>query len=160
MIRHLIQYNILDYFLPRLRKFYRKLGILEDLDRGTYKVLVRLVRWLFYKKLWKAKVRGTNFVPKGGAGIVVSNHCHILDPIIISSVLPGYLRWVSKIENYYYPFFRGFLQAGGSIPIRRGQSDRNATLGSPGLRGTLSTHSERATCAARYGSRAWRQGSG
>lgn len=126
VLKHLIQYNILDYFTPRLRKFYRKLGIQKEMNHAAYWMCHRIVRYLFFKKVWKATIVGAENIPKGGAAVVVSNHSHVMDPLFISATFPRIVNWVSKIENYYTPFFRTFLQIGGSIPIRRGQSDTNA----------------------------------
>lgn len=126
LLRHLIQYNVLDYFIPFLRKIFRKIGIQTQMNHAAYWTLHKLARWLFYKKIWKVKIYGANNIPMNGAAVVVANHSHVIDPLFISAAFPRIVNWVSKIENYYTPFFRTFLQVGGSIPIRRGSSDRNA----------------------------------
>ena len=125
LIKHIIQYNVFDYFIPRLRKFYRKIGILDFMDTRFYWIAWRIVR-LAKRKLWPGKVTGISNIPKEGAAIFVPNHSHALDPFLSASNVYRKVHWVSKMENYKYPFFRPILQMSGSIPIRRGQSDQNA----------------------------------
>lgn len=117
---------MLDYFTPRLRKLYKRLGIATEMNHAAYWIIHRLGVWLFFKKVWKVTISGRENIPRSGGAIVVANHSHVIDPLLISAAFPRILNWVSKIENYYTPFFRTFLQIGGSIPIRRGQSDKNA----------------------------------
>ena len=125
-LKHIIRYNPLDYFNPKLRRIYKKLGILDSMDHATYYILKKLFQWLIMKKLWTVTANGGHSIPKTGAAIVVSNHSHLIDPLFISTAFPRTLHWVSKIENFYHPFFRPFLQVAGSIPVRRGQSDQTA----------------------------------
>ena len=125
-LKHIIRYNALDYFNPKLRKFYKKLGILDSMDHVTYFLLKKLFKWLLMKKLWTVTAKGGSNFPKSGAAIVVANHSHLIDPLFIATAAPRVLNWVSKIENFYHPFFRPFLQVAGSIPVRRGQSDQIA----------------------------------
>jgi len=125
LIKHIIQYNIFDYFIPRLRKFYRKIGILEFMDERFYWFAWKLVR-IAKRKLWPGKITGTSKIPNEGAAIFVPNHSHALDPFLSASQVHRKVHWVSKMENYKYPFFRPILQMTGSIPLRRGVSDQNA----------------------------------
>jgi len=76
LIKHIIQYNAFDYFVPRLRKFYRKIGILEMMDDIFYWQAWYIIR-LAKRKLWPGKVTGSSNIPKEGAAIFVPNHSHI-----------------------------------------------------------------------------------
>ncbi|MHA1520528.1 MAG: lysophospholipid acyltransferase family protein [Promethearchaeota archaeon] len=124
-IKHLIRYNPFDYFIPYLRKFYRKLGILDFLDNQTYWVLWRLAR-LLKAKVFPGKTTGVGNIPTKGAGVFIVNHSNLFDPFFSGSRVHREVHWLSKIENYYVPFLRMILQSSGSIPLRRGQSDQNA----------------------------------
>lgn len=124
-IKHLIRYNPIDYFVPRLRAFYRKIGILEFLDDRTFWILWKISRML-KRKAFPGTTTGVANVPMTGAGLFVSNHSHLFDPFFSASQVHREVHWVSKIENYYTPFFRPILQTTGCIPVRRGQSDQNA----------------------------------
>ncbi len=126
-VKHIIKYNLFDYLIPRLRKIYKKLGILDFMDDRFYWLAWRLCRWAFMgKRLWHGDSTYEGLIPQTGAGIFIANHNHALDPFISACRVNRKVRWVSKIENYYLPFFRPILQMSGSIPIRRGESDQNA----------------------------------
>ncbi len=125
LIKHIIRYNIFDYFIPKLRKFYKKIGILDFMDTLFYWQAWRFVR-LAKHILWPGKVTGVSNIPQKGAAIFLPNHSHALDPFLSASNVPRKVHWVSKMENYKYPLFRPILQCSGSIPLRRGQSDQNA----------------------------------
>ncbi len=124
-IKHLIRYNPFDYLIPYLRKFYSKLGILELLDDQTFWVVWKLAR-LLKSKVFPGKTTGAGNVPIKGAGVFIVNHSNLFDPFLSGSQVPREVHWLSKIENYYIPFFRMILQCTGSIPLRRDQSDQNA----------------------------------
>ncbi len=125
-IKHIIRYNIFDYGVPRLRKLYKKLGILEFMDTQFYWLAWKVVRWALREKIWTGKTTGAANVPPTGAAIFVPNHSHALDPFFSGVSMYRRIHWVSKIENYHHPFFRPILQCTGSIPLRRGKSDKNA----------------------------------
>ncbi|WP_457559599.1 lysophospholipid acyltransferase family protein [Candidatus Harpocratesius sp.] len=124
-VKHIIRYNPLDYFIPWLRAFYRKLGILDYLDSQTYWILWKIVR-ILKRKAFPGKTTGVANVPMSGAGIFIANHSHLFDPFLSASQVHRPVHWLSKIENFYTPFFRPILQTTGCIPVRRGQSDQNA----------------------------------
>ncbi len=125
-IKHIIRYNVLDYGVPRLRKLYKKLGILEFMDTRFYWLAWKIVHWVLRDKIWTGKTIGAANVPPTGAAIFVPNHSHALDPFFSGVSIYRKVHWVSKIENYSHPFFRPILQCTGSIPLRRGKSDKNA----------------------------------
>ncbi|UYP44619.1 hypothetical protein NEF87_000904 [Candidatus Lokiarchaeum ossiferum] len=126
-VKHIIKYNVLDYFIPRLRRLYKRLGILDVMDNCFYWIAWKLCNWAFTKgRLWSGDSTHEANVPQTGAGIFIANHSHALDPFISACRINRKVHWVSKIENYYLPFFRPILQSSGSIPIRRGESDQNA----------------------------------
>ena len=78
------------------------------------------------EKIWTGKTTGAANIPTSGAAIFVPNHSHALDPFYSGVCVHRKVHWVSKIENYFHPFFRPILQCTGSIPLRRGKSDKNA----------------------------------
>lgn len=123
-LKHLIRYNPLDYGIPHLRAFYRKLGILEYLDEQTYWVLWKITR-ILKLKAWPGESTGMSNVPKTDAAVFVCNHSHLFDPFFSASRVYRRVMWVSKIENYSTPFFRPILSTTSCIPVRRGESDMN-----------------------------------
>ncbi len=70
--------------------------------------------------LWKFRVEGQ---PPSGIDhesyVVVSNHQSTADPFLLSS-LPWDMRWISKESLFKLPLIGWMMQAGGDIPIKRG----------------------------------------
>ncbi|TFH26733.1 MAG: 1-acyl-sn-glycerol-3-phosphate acyltransferase [Promethearchaeota archaeon] len=124
-IKHLIRYNAFDYSNPYLRRFYRKIGLIDYMDKQAYWFMWKLVR-MIKAKAFPGISTGKGNVPMKGAGIFVCNHSHLFDPFLSACHVFREVHWMSKIENYFIPFFKPLLQASGSIPVRRGQSDQNA----------------------------------
>ncbi|MHA1612739.1 MAG: lysophospholipid acyltransferase family protein, partial [Promethearchaeota archaeon] len=124
-IKHIIRYNVFDYTNQYLRRFYRKIGLIDYMDNQAYWFMWKLVV-IIKKKFFPGKSTGKTNVPMKGGGLFVSNHSHLFDPFLSACHVYREVHWLSKIENYYIPFFRPLLQASGSIPVRRGQSDQNA----------------------------------
>ena len=125
-LKHLIRYNPLDYWGPRYRKFLKRLGILKYLDSQFYWIWWDFGTWLFGKVLWKGKYFGITKVNHNGSAIYIANHSNAIDPFFASRYIYSKTRWLSKIENFQIPFYRMFLHTGGAIPVRRGESDKNA----------------------------------
>ena len=74
------------------------------------------------------RVRGREHVPASGPYILASNHINWKDPPVVSLALAIPIRWMAKAEVFRW-FVIGFLLRGiGSIPVRRGESDRRAMV--------------------------------
>ncbi len=75
--------------------------------------------------LTRTRVRGREYLPRAGAGIVVSNHIAAVDPGVLMAVLPRPIALMSKAENA-----RGVLKLCmplvGAFTVRRGAADRRA----------------------------------
>jgi len=87
------------------------------------------LRWVLYgiaKILTRMDVRGTRNVPKEGGCIIVANHLHNLDPVLISIACPRPLHYMAKVELMEVPLLGGLLRWAGSFPINRGKMDRTA----------------------------------
>ena len=73
-------------------------------------------------------LQGREHVPTSGPYILASNHINWKDPPVISLGLAIPIRWMAKAEVFRW-FIVGFLLRGiGSIPVRRGESDRRAMV--------------------------------
>lgn len=73
-------------------------------------------------------VRGREHIPASGPYILASNHINWKDPPVVSLALAIPIRWMAKAEVFRW-FVVGFLLRGiGSIPVRRGESDRRAMV--------------------------------
>lgn len=101
-----------------------------DLRKGTLgPVTFIILRYILYgicKVLFRLEVRGTENVPKEGGCIVVSNHLHNADPLLISVSCPRPLHFMAKSELLNFPLLGWILRRTGGFPINRGKADRTA----------------------------------
>jgi 1-acyl-sn-glycerol-3-phosphate acyltransferase len=101
-----------------------------DLRKGTMSMLTyRMLRPALYglcKVLVRLDVQGARNVPKHGGCIIVANHLHNLDPILISIACPRPLHYMAKIELMRAPVVGRILKWVGAFPINRGKIDRTA----------------------------------
>jgi 1-acyl-sn-glycerol-3-phosphate acyltransferase len=65
------------------------------------------------------KVEGRENVPSTGPLILVANHVHVLDPILLVFTLPRWITFVAKEELFRSLFLRFWLRWAGSLPLRR-----------------------------------------
>jgi 1-acyl-sn-glycerol-3-phosphate acyltransferase len=66
---------------------------------------------------WKAE--GKENVPSAGPLILVANHVHVLDPILLVFTLPRWIIFVAKEELFRSLFLRLWLRWAGSLPLQR-----------------------------------------
>jgi 1-acyl-sn-glycerol-3-phosphate acyltransferase len=88
-----------------------------------YYVVSSFFRVLFvvYNRL---EVRGLENIPNGRQVIAASNHASNADPFIIGGAFPGRLRYLAKESLFHIPLLGFLARALGSIPVKRGDSQR------------------------------------
>lgn len=96
----------------------------------------RLRRWIFsflrplflifFKITMRLKVEGLENVPKTGGALVVSNHTHNVDPVLLEAVFPRPVRFMAKKEVFPVPFAGWVARMTDSFPVDRGNPDRSA----------------------------------
>ncbi len=72
------------------------------------------------------KIEGIENVPKHGPALVISNHLHNSDPVLLVAAFPRPLLWMSKKEVFDVPFVGWVADSAGAFPVDRGQADRSA----------------------------------
>jgi 1-acyl-sn-glycerol-3-phosphate acyltransferase len=92
---------------------------------GVHKTLRALLLGLC-KILVRLRIQGLDNVPREGGVIIVGNHLHNADPIIISIACPRPLHYMAKKELMDIPIIGRILRWAGSFPINRGNVDRTA----------------------------------
>ena len=65
------------------------------------------------------KVEGRENVPAEGPLVLVANHVHVLDPILLVFSLPRWITFVAKEELFHSLFLRLWLRWAGSLPLQR-----------------------------------------
>jgi 1-acyl-sn-glycerol-3-phosphate acyltransferase len=66
------------------------------------------------------------YIPATGPGIIMYNHIAFIDPVAVLSKISRNVVPLAKTEALTLPFFGIFARLWGSIPIRRGEVDRDA----------------------------------
>jgi 1-acyl-sn-glycerol-3-phosphate acyltransferase len=101
-----------------------------DLRKGTlpYPVFIVLRQILLFlcRVLVGLKVEGLERVPREGPLVVVSNHLHNADPVILSIACPRPVHFMAKVELLKIPVIGRLIRLGGAFPVARGKADRTA----------------------------------
>ncbi|XEO75614.1 hypothetical protein WKT22_00632 [Candidatus Lokiarchaeum ossiferum] len=125
LMKHLIKYNLFDYYYVYSQKFIKFFHIKETMDRCTYWMGWRIYR-LIVKKLWKWEYHGSANFPSTGACILIANHHHAIDPYFAGLGIYREVNFLAKISLFKIPIVRSLITAFKAIPLRRGVSDQIA----------------------------------
>ena len=80
----------------------------------------------FLRVLIGFRIEGLENVPKKSAALVISNHIHNSDPILLVAAYPRPLLWMAKKEVFGVPFIGWVADSAGAFPVDRGSADRDA----------------------------------
>ena len=69
---------------------------------------------------------GKERVPREGGGVLAMNHFNFIDIPVFGTMCPRRIVFVGKSELFEYPGLSQLIRAHGALPIRRGESDRDA----------------------------------
>ena len=72
------------------------------------------------------RVYGKERIPREGGGVLAMNHFNFIDIPVFGSVVPRRIVFVGKIELFDHAGLAQLIRAHGALPIRRGESDRDA----------------------------------
>lgn len=101
-----------------------------DLRKGTFPypifLILRVILLGVSRVVFGLKLEGVERVPRKGPLLIVSNHLHNADPLILSIASPRPLHFMAKEELLQIPVLGRLIRLGGSFPVRRGKSDRVA----------------------------------
>ncbi len=99
----------------------RKGTIQGNLFRITRALLLALTRLLL-----RMRVEGTENVPLEGGLLVLSNHLHNADPLLIAIACPRPVHFMAKRELMTIPVIGRIIRFGGTFAVDRGRADRTA----------------------------------
>lgn len=94
--------------------------------RGWYFHVTRVVLFGWLWLLTGYRVSGIGNVPRGGPLIVVGNHLHNLDPLVVAVAIPRPVHYMAKAELFRVPVLGPLIRFGGTFPVERGRADRKA----------------------------------
>lgn len=110
------------------------------LERGTLRGWPRSVlRWLLLQMIRpfiSLTVHGLERVPKTGSFLVVCNHLHNADPILLEMALPRSVHLMAKQELFRNPILGWLVRRTGAFPVNRGRADRAALRHAEALLGS------------------------
>lgn len=94
--------------------------------RGVWFRLLRMLLLLLAKLLVGLRMEGLGNVPRDTGVLVVANHLHNADPLLMSIAFPRPLHFMAKEELIRIPVLGWLLTKFGNFPVARGKSDRKA----------------------------------
>ena len=101
-----------------------------DLTRGTLRgPCFRAARGALLAllvPLLRLRIEGMEHVPRSGPVVVVANHLHNADPVVLSVAFPRPLHFMTKKEAFANPFTAAIARRVGAFPVDRGKADRGA----------------------------------
>jgi 1-acyl-sn-glycerol-3-phosphate acyltransferase len=102
----------------------------HDLEHGTIRgrprrILRKAVLGLFFL-LFRMRLKHVDRVPSEGGLLVVANHLHNADPILLNAATPRPIHFMAKKEAFEQPVLPWILRWTGAFPVDRGKSDRGA----------------------------------
>jgi 1-acyl-sn-glycerol-3-phosphate acyltransferase len=104
---------------------FRYIHLFATHERIMYRLIINLCR-LIVSLTMKRRISGMEHVPQDGGVLIVSNHLGLLDPLALGTELPRRLYILAKAEMFTWPVIGWLARKTDVIPVRRGQSDREA----------------------------------
>lgn len=86
---------------------------------GRFYDFLRLLSRSVFAMTMRWQISGLECVPDSGGFLLAVCHLHHLDPVVVSTVLPQRVGWVSRIEFFRHWLMRRFLYHSGSFPVNR-----------------------------------------
>lgn len=101
-----------------------------DLRRGTLQgVGFRITRWFLMAICFlflRFRISGVRKIPRTGGAIIVSNHLHNVDPVLICIACPRPIHYMAKEELFRIPVIGWLITRVGAFPVDRDRMDRRA----------------------------------
>ena len=82
------------------------------------RIVVAIARVL-YRLLLRWTVTGREHVPPDGACILIANHVHLADPLLLMLAFPRHITFMAKEELFRHPIVGQVLRDAGSFPVSR-----------------------------------------
>ncbi len=89
---------------------------------------VRFILLMIMHTIYRVHVYNEENLPKTGPALIVCNHVSFIDALIISAVVPRFIRYLVHRDYYEMRAFRWILKLAHAIPIEGGSKDVDAAL--------------------------------
>lgn len=104
---------------------------------STARLVQRRVKYAVYRAMqavvrpalraaYGFEVTGALHMPRRGPVLVVANHLHNFDPVVLGAALPRPILYMAKEELFAHPVFSWLIRGFGAYAVRRGTPDRAA----------------------------------
>ena len=94
--------------------------------RQAFRWILKGFTWIITRLLVKITLRGSEYLPREGPILLVSNHLGDADAVIGLAISKVPFDLMGKIELYNIPFFGKLMDWYGTIWVHRGRPDRRA----------------------------------
>lgn len=85
---------------------------------------IRFIIIILTSIFYRINVVGRPNIPKHGPALIVSNHVSYIDGLIISSVLPRFIRYIAHKTYYDHPILNPLMRFAYAIPIESGSEEK------------------------------------
>jgi len=93
-----------------------------------YYLPARPFGFALFRLYFRLKVTGVEYVPATGPGIIVPNHTSLLDPPLLSAVVPRVVYYLMLAKHYYHPRWHWLFGRLPCIPMKRGSTNNMVAL--------------------------------
>lgn len=90
--------------------------------RPMLQPVLRFLIWL----LLRVETEGMERMPRQGPLILMFNHIHLIDPVVLVAIVPRYAVAMGKVEIMSWPIVGPLVYRYPTIPVRRGELDMAA----------------------------------
>ncbi len=95
--------------------------------RGVWRAMIRALLYALVRVGLRLRTEGLENIPPDGSGVlVVSNHVHNADPVLLEIAFTRPLHFMAKEELFRFKPLGLLLSSFGNFPVVRGKSDRKA----------------------------------
>lgn len=101
---------------------------MEGKLQGVWFTIARFALLAICRVVLRMKIVGIENVPREGGVLVVSNHLHNADPLLVSVACPRPLHYMAKKELMGIPVLSRVIRFGGAFQVDRGKADRQAIV--------------------------------
>ncbi len=99
----------------------------DDFNKRYY-LPARPYGFALFRLYFRLKATGVEHIPVSGPVILVPNHTSMLDPPLLSSVMPRVIYFLMLHQHFYHRYFHWLFSRLPCIPVKRGNVAGTSSL--------------------------------